>query len=222
MRVGLDQVAPSSSVRNLGIYIDTDLSMSKHITQTVARCFGALRQLRSIRKLISAEVLQRLVVTLVITRLDYGNATLAGQPAYQLHRLQAVLNAGARLVFHGRRNEHITPLLKELHWLRAAERIAFKLAMLVFKCLHGLAPSYLSSELQRVSDTAGRRQLRSAATDALVVRRTRLATVGDRAFTVASVRVWNSLPVDVTSAATLQTFKNRLKTHLFRISFPTV
>ena len=90
-----------------------------------------------------------------------------------------------------------------------------QLALLAYRCLHGLAPPYLANELQSVSTLDTRRRLRSATTNALVVQPTRLSTVSDRAFPVAAARVWNSLSVSVTWAATLNTFKQRLKTELF-------
>jgi len=73
----------------------------------------------------------------LLSRLDYGNATLAGLPGNQLDRLQSVINAAARLVCSARKYEHLTPLLRDLHWLPIHERIEFKLAVLVFRCLHG-------------------------------------------------------------------------------------
>jgi len=68
-------------------------------------------------------VLQSLVVSLVLSRLDYGNATLAGLPGNQLERLQlqSVMNAAAQLVCSARKYEHITPLLHDLHWLPERE-----------------------------------------------------------------------------------------------------
>ena len=69
-------------------------------------------------------------MSLVLTRLDHGNATLAGIPLYLLlKRLQSVMNSAARLVFSSSRYEHITPLLRQLHWLKAAERIDYKLSL---------------------------------------------------------------------------------------------
>ena len=106
------------------------------------------------------------------------------------------------------RYEHITPILQDLHWLRSPERIDFKLAVLVYRCLHGLAPRYLSDYIQSVTDS-NRRRLRSSSSSQLVIRRTRLSTVGDRAFPVAGRRLCNSLPPDVTSASTLTVFRNR-------------
>jgi len=76
------------------------------------------------------------VASLVFTRLDYGNATLAGVASNQLDRLQSVMNAAARLVCSARKCDHITPLLHDLHWLRVPQRIEFKLAVLAFCCLH--------------------------------------------------------------------------------------
>ena len=113
----------------------------------------------------------------------------------------------------------MTPLLGELHWLRMSQRIDYKLAVLVYRCLNGLAPSYLASDLQRVVDLDARRRLRSASTSTLVVPVTCLSTVGDRAFSVAAARVWNSLPADVTSSPSLPTFQRRLKTELFARSY---
>jgi len=131
------------------------------------------------------------------------------------------MNAAARLIFSSSRFDHTTPLLLQLHWLKAAERIAFKRAVLVYKCLHGSAPSYLVDELCQVADVEARQRLLSASSSSLIVGRTRLSTVGDRAFPVAAALVWNSLPQHVTSAPSLPVFRSRLKTHLFTISYPS-
>ena len=109
--VGSDIVTPVSSVRDLGIFIDSELSMTTHVSRTVSACFATLRQIRSIRRSVTMPVLKSLVVALVLTRLDYGCTTLAGLPARQLDRLQSVLNAAARLIFGARKSEHITSLL---------------------------------------------------------------------------------------------------------------
>jgi len=66
-----------------------------------------------------------------MSRLDYGNVTLAGLPASQLRRLQSVLNAAVRLRHRSSRYEHVTPMLRDLHWLRSPERIDFKFSVLI-------------------------------------------------------------------------------------------
>ena len=211
--LGGHPVVISTSVRDLGIQLDSDLSLRHHIDVVVARCFAVLRQLRAIRQYVSPAVLQTLVTTLLLTRLDYGNAVLYGLPAVQLRRLQSVQNAAARLIFGLRRTAHITDALICLHWLRVPERILFKLAVLTYRALHGSAPQYLCTFLP-VSGLPGRRGLRSADSAQLVIPRTRLSTIG--------AHIWNSLPADITSSPSLDIFRARLKTHLFSISFPGV
>ena len=95
----------------------------------------------------------------------------------------------------------------------------FKQSVLVYKCLHGSAPVYLTDELCQVADVEARQRLCSSSSSSLIVSRTRLLTVGDRAFPVAAARVWNSLPDLVTSAPSVAVFRSRLKTHLFNISY---
>ena len=220
IRVGSAIISPSSSVRDLGIYVDADLSMRTHVTRTTAGCFAALRQIRSVRRSLPTAAIKTLVVSLVLSKLDYGNASLAGVPANLLRRLQSVLNAAARTITCLPRSAHISSTLAELHWLRAAERINFKLATMMFRCLHNTAPRYLSVDFIRVADVSARRRLRSSTSNALIVQRTRLVTVGDRAFPVAGANLWNSLPDDITSLDSLHSFRRQLKTHLFRISHP--
>jgi len=120
---------------------------------------------------VSRSVLQSLVSSLVLSRLDYGNATLVGVSSHLLSRLQSVLNAAARLIFSSSKFQHITPLLRQLHWLKAPERIAFKHAVLVYKCLHGSAPAYLTDELCQVADVKARQRLRSTSSSSLIVSR---------------------------------------------------
>ena len=222
IRIGPDCITPSANVRDLGIYLDCDLTMRSHVRMTVAACFAVLRQLRSIRRSVPASVYQTLVVALVLPKLDYGNSTLIGLPAYQYDRLQSVLNAAARSIAGLRRSDHITDTLASFHWLRAPERVQFKLALLTFRALHGLAPVYLSSELRRIADIPTRRRLRSAASGRLDVRSTRLKTVGDRAFSVAGARLWNQLPDDIVNCQSLSAFRRMLKTHLFKQSYPDI
>jgi hypothetical protein len=212
-------VQPATVVRDLGVWIDSGLTMTTHITKTAAGCFAVLRQLRSVRRSLSRDSLIRLVVALVLTRLDYCNALLAGLPAVQLNRLQSVINAAARLVCSARWNDHVTPLLRHLHWLKIPERIEYKLCVLAYRCLNGTGPDYLARDLRRVADLPSRQRLRSASTAELVVPATRRKTLGDRSFPVAAARAWNALPSALTSSPSLSTFRRSLKTYLFTKSF---
>jgi len=171
--------------------------MRTHVCQTVSRCFAAT-------------VFQSLVTALVLSRLDYGNGTLIGLPIHLIHRLQSVQNAAARLIFRLRRSDHNTDALISLHWLRVPERIVFKVAVQTYQALHGDAPQYLR-QFTPVADIPSRHRLRSSTSDVklLPLHAVKLPTAGRRAFSVASARVWNALPADVTSAPSLFTFRKR-------------
>jgi len=132
-----------------------------------------------------------------------------------LAKLQTVQNAAARIITGTRKFDHITPVLCDLYWLPVRQRISFKLAMMVYKCLHGLAPSYLADICTPVSSVVGRWQLRSANSGTLVVLGTR-TTIGQRNFVVFGPATWNRLPVELqTSSLSIDTFAKKLKSHLF-------
>jgi len=93
--------------------------------------------------------------------------------------------------------------------------------MPAYRVLHGLAPPYLE-DMVRVADLSGRRRLRSSTSMSLHVPAHRLSTIGRRSFSVAAPTNWNSLPADVQSSPSLPLFRQRLKTYLFKKSFPDV
>jgi len=101
--------------------------MRTDIQRTVLRCFAVLnqRQLRQIRHSVPTDTFQTLVVSFVLTSLDYSNSALAGLLLYLVRRLQSVLNAAARLIYHLWRSDHISDALACLHWLCVPERIEF-------------------------------------------------------------------------------------------------
>jgi len=106
-------VLPITSVGDLGVYIDTDVAMKTHVTNTVRGCFPALRQIRSVRRSLPRHALAILVRALVVSKVDYCNAVFVGIPGYLQKRLQSVLNAAALLIYSAKKCDHITPLLRE-------------------------------------------------------------------------------------------------------------
>jgi len=105
----------SDVVLNLGVLFDSELTIASHIVKVATVCWYYLRRLRQLRSYVDRDVMSRLVLSLVITRIDYCNAVLAGLPASSLAPLQRVQNAAARLVLGLDRRAHITPALKRLH-----------------------------------------------------------------------------------------------------------
>ena len=162
---------------------------------------------------LSVDVAKMLVQAFVSSRLDYYNCLLIGITDGLMRRLQAVQNATARLITGTRRRDHITPILRQLHWLPDRQRIEFKLAMLVFKTLHDSAPQYLVDDCQLFT-ASGRRQLRSSDVKTCVIQRTRTC-LGDRSFAVAGPRLWNSLSVGLRHVnLSIGQFRSALKTHI--------
>jgi hypothetical protein len=172
------------SVRNLGIFIDTDVVMRTIVLRTVSHCFATLRQLR---RSVPTSTLQTLVVSLILSRLDYGNAILIGLPAYLQHRIESVLNSSTRLIYDLHRSNHIADTLVTHHWLRVPERIKYKTAQLTFRSLRGDVPLCLYDGLLRVADVQTRCRLQSSATVQLIVPNYRLSTIGSRSFPVAGL-----------------------------------
>ena len=134
-------------------------------------------------------------------------------------RLQSVFNTATHLVISARKSEHITPLLREPHWLKIPERIQFQLCVLAYRCLIGTAPSYPAETLHLTADVGSRRRLQSASTLTLIIPSTRRTTLGDRAFPVTAARAKNALPSSVHSAPSLLQFRLDLKTALFQSSY---
>ena len=168
--------------------------MSTHIGHVVFSSFYQLRRICAIRKSIPTSNAVQLVNSFVVSRVDYCNCLLAGLPACQLNRVQAILNSVARLVYGRRNNEYVTPLLRhKLHWLRIRERVQFKCCLLVYKALNGLAPTYIANFCSRVADVPDRSSLHSAAHHQLVVP-SRISKFGDRSFSMAGPIAWHMLP----------------------------
>ena len=155
-------MTPSSAVRDLGVYVDSGLSVRSPVQWTILRCFTVLHQLCTFQ--IPTAVFQSLIVALILSRLDYCNSVLFGLPANLIQHLQSIQNAAAQLIFRIRWSEHITPALISLHRLRVLERIS----------IHGTPPSYLQSFFSHVADMTSRQRLRSSASHHLEIPPVRL------------------------------------------------
>ncbi len=145
---GTSTITPSKTARNLGVMIDYQLTFSDHIAKTARSCRFALFNIKNIWPFLSEHASQLLVRALVLSRLDYCNALLAGLPASSIKPLQLIQNAAARFIFNEPKRMHVTPLFIDLHWLPIAARIKFKALMFAYKTTTGSAPVYLNSLLQ--------------------------------------------------------------------------
>ena len=205
----------SKSVRNLGIFLDGQLSMEDHIRHLSKVLYFQLRRIAKIRHLLSVESANKLCVSLILSKLDYCNSLLYGVSEKHLAKLQRIQNSAARLVLRRDKRSRASELLKTLHWLPIKARIEYKISTLCFKCLSSdsnAAPTYLSSLLNPYIPS---RSLRSQNAQLLSLPRFSLKSCGYRSFTVSGPTIWNSLPISLRKIQSLCTFKKHLKTHLF-------
>uniref|UniRef100_A0A8C4TH24 Reverse transcriptase domain-containing protein n=2 Tax=Erpetoichthys calabaricus TaxID=27687 RepID=A0A8C4TH24_ERPCA len=205
-----------SEVKSLGVTVDCNLNFKSHINKITRTAFFHLRNIAKVRPLISSKDAEKLVHAFVFSRLDYCNALLSGLPKKDINRLQLVQNAAARILTRKRKSEHISPVLMSLHWLPVSFRIDFKILLMVYKALNNLAPSYISECL---TPYIPNRNLRSSTECLLRIPRAKLKRSGEAAFCCYAPKIWNSLPVGIRQANTVEHFKKLLKTHYFNMAF---
>jgi hypothetical protein len=204
-------------IRSLGVSLDRTLSFDQHVNNTCRSCYHHIRALRHIRESLPDEVVKTVACSVIGSRLDYCNALLTGMSKSNFNKLQRVQNTLARVVLRQKKYDHITPALKELHWLPVQYRVTFKTTVLVYSIKNTGQPAYLR---QILPDYVPHRTLRSSSKN-LICEGSARTTLATRGFRHSAPAVWNNLPDDIRDVKTIDTFKRKLKTHLFKIAFDT-
>ena len=212
IKVGDSVVDTVVKAKDLGVIIDQHLTLVPHVNNICRLASHSIRNIGRIRKYLDRNSTEKLVHAFISSRLDSNNSILYGLPNSELGKLQRIQNSAARLVTLTKKREHITPVLKDLHWLPVESRIIYKLMLLTFKALNNQAPKYLC-ELLSIKKPP--RLLRSNTSVVLLRRKANTVTYGQRSFHHAAPELWNQLPSHVKNANSLQQFKILLKTHLF-------
>ena len=193
-------------VKYLGVYLDSSLNFITHINKITSECYMYIRKIKSIRKFLSQNDCEALVHAFISSRIDMCNSLFLGLPKATLLKLQRIQNAAVRVIFNVRKRESVSQSLKSLHWLDIEQIIVYKVLLLTFKCIHDLAPSPLKSLLV-IKDP-----------NTLLLDVTSFfpsSELGRRAFRYSSPRLWNSIPSYIRLIANLDSFKKKLKHHIF-------
>ena len=206
------EIPVSSFARNLGVYLDNNLSLDKQVSSICKAAYLHLRRISCIRQHLTNEAANTLVCAFVLSRLDYCNSLLSSLPQYQLDRLQKIQNHAARLVLRVPKRQSATPLLHQLHWLPIRKRIHYKLSCLCFSSLNCMAPSYLTNLFKLYIPS---RDLRSSNQLQVLLPSFRLRTCGERSFSFQAAKSWNDLPPSLRHCSSHSAFKSSLKTFLF-------
>ena len=147
IKVGHHYVQPTSVIKHLGVTLDSHLSFVPHVNNICRPLSHSFHSIDRIRKYLSQADTERIVHAFVLSKFDYCNSLLYGFPSCEIKKLQRLQNTAARLTVCMKKTDHITPVLKKLHWLPVNDRITFKLVLLTYKSLNGLAPVYINELL---------------------------------------------------------------------------
>ena len=208
----------TDTIKSLGVHIDSRLTFEKRVSEICRASYSNIKALKKLRSSLDQETAKTVACAIVSARLDYCNSVLYGTTVKNLSKLQRVQNSLARVVTGCRRSDHITPVLKDLHWLPIRERIHYKISCMTYKVKHSGEPSYLAEQLLQYIPS---RNLRSSNQNKLVIPFIRTKTAS-RAFSVAAPVLWNELPDCVANAPSVSNFCSSLKTFLFSKAFKTV
>ena len=196
-------VAFSYSVRNLGVYFDNDLSRKEHVNFICKIAFLELRRIGTVRHYLILDATEILVVSFVLSRIDYCNFLLVGLPGYLIQKLQRDQNCAARLVLHYPSSSSVKSLVKQLLWLPVKARIDYKTA-----CLRYNAVNSCTCTCVALRPYSSPRSIPRSACDTLLHKLPmhKCKSRGDRAFFYVGL---NSLPFFVRNS-TLSNLANRL------------
>ena len=200
----------SPVAKNLGFRLDECLTFNKQVANLKSICFLKLRAIAKMKPFLTVKQMTMLVQAVIISALDYCNALYYGCNKSVIRQLQVIQNRACRIIFGLKKRAAVDEKMQSLHWLKIDERIVFKILLLVYKGIHGMAPSYIS-ELLSFNNTVTSSKRRSSLHISLQTH--------PRAFETAAPKLWHQLPSTIKSCETIGLFKTLLKTYLFKKSY---
>jgi hypothetical protein len=209
-------IVPVTSISDLGIILDRNLTYNEHITQLSSECMAKLCQINRVKHCFDQKTLIYIICAVVMGKLYYCSTVWSNTSFSNIKKLQAVQNFACRIIANGKKFDHITPILKDIGWLPVKEHLLFKDLVMIYKCINSLAPTYLCDLFLK------RKELNNRATrnnEALHIPLFS-TTTGQRSFRYRAVGLWNSLDNELKKLP-LATFKIKLKEFLLNRYFET-
>ena len=139
--LGSHNIPFSDSARHLGVILDSNLSVKKHVIKVRQTAYFQLKRVSSIRRFLTEDAAKTLVTSHILSRLDYCTCLPMGKLNSAIQPLQKILNFAATLVLLAPRHQHSTPLLEKQHWLPISERIKYKVACMCFSAINSSGPA---------------------------------------------------------------------------------
>ena len=196
-----------SVVKNLGFTMDNKLNFQNQIIMLKKKCFCTIRNIFKIRYLLSADDIKIVVNSMIMSCLDYCNCLYFGIGEKLLNQLQIIQNSAAKVITGKKKHDHVGSDLTMLHWLDIKKRIIFKIALLAYKAINGLAPAPIQDMFQYAHYGHALK---------LVTPYVR-SKYGQRSFSFVATKLYNNLPSYITCADNTTSFKKLLKTFLFKL-----
>ena len=193
------KVTPSLSAWDRGLQVDCTLSYDEHVTQTVSSCIGSLCAINRVKHLFDARTQQRVINASVFSKLYYYSPVWSNTSKKNILKLQKVQNFAGRIITGTRKFYHIKPVLRELRWLPVSSYLRYTLGVLAFKCVKGLAPSYLCD---RFKTRATLHDRNTRYKDSLNIPAYKSASE-QCTFLYRATNLWNSLPRALINSATI-------------------
>ena len=217
IKIGEDIIPNVPAVKNLGMFLDVEWKHTIHISKLTSSSCNTLHNISWVRCHLDQETTKILVQGLILSKWDYCNSLLLGIPKYIIAKLLRIHNMSYRMIFELPKHSTINIYLSQLHWLKIQERITYKVATIMYKCISNIALAYLSEMV--ISQPPHTRNLRSTHRGLLYTTKSRTEFVHSSSFKSMGPQMWKTLPANVKNSNNIDIFKSRLKTHLFRISY---
>ena len=214
LTVGNEEVDVAKCVRLLGVDSDSDLTSKQHVWNVAKKCFYMLKNMFKIRCCINETAAKAGVHSMITSKLDYCNAILYGLPESTLKHFTRVQNLSAHFISQHGEYEHITQVLKQLHWLPVYQRICYKVLILTFKSLNGQAPTYLEGLMKR----RPMKEQGLMATMTWWSPPSSISPLEEDKWAIGT-KLWNTLPKELKTYTNINTFKKLLETFLFKEAY---